>query len=97
MWKKYLSNHLKRSTKQEPFGPMLKKQIVEQFDRMVPMERWAAMSLIENNKLVSIPQKSYVEEKFEEVFEDTIYSCEKCGSKKIDIHQVQTRGAVSVY
>ena len=101
MWKNYLKSHLLRSLKQEPFGPHLRAKIKEQFKRMTPLERWTAMSLIENNKLVQINNKEKsaeeVEEFLEEEFEDTIYVCEQCGSKKIDIYQKQLRSAVSVF
>ena len=55
------------------------------------------MSLIENNKLIQImnQEKSFVEQSLEDDFEDTIYICEECGSKKIDLVQKQLRGAVS--
>ena len=95
MWKKYLRTHFKRSTKQEPFTPTLQKLIHQQFERMTPMERWTAMSLIDNNKLVTRKrERSFVEETLvEEEIEDTIYICEECGSKKIDLVQKQLRGA----
>ena len=97
MWRTYLKSHLLRSLKQEPFGPHLRAKIKEQFKRMTPLERWTAMSLIENNKLVQINNKEKsaeeVEEFLEEEFEDTIYVCEQCGSKKIDIYQKQLRSA----
>jgi len=95
MWKTYLTKHLKRSP-QEPFSQILHKKIKEQFERMTPMERWTAISLIENKKIVDIAAAAAeIEEDFEEDFEDTIYLCEKCGSKKIDTYQKQLRGAVS--
>lgn len=93
MWKNYLKSHLQRSTKQEPFAGFLKKHVRTQFERMTTMERWTAMSLIENNKLVTIETNKQFEEQFEEQFEDTIYVCEQCGSKKIDIYQKQLRGS----
>ena len=102
MWRTYLKSHISRSLKQEPFGEHLKKKLKEQFRRMTPMERWTSMSLIDNNKLVQIKKKdkSFVEEtleeEFQEDFEDTIYVCDKCGCKKIDLVQKQLRGAVSV-
>jgi len=49
--------------------------------------------LIENKKLVTVSKKKTVQSNIEEDMEDTIYECEKCGSKKIETHQVQTRGA----
>jgi len=99
MWKKYLRTHFKRSKKQEPFVPTLQKIIHQQFERMTPMERWTAMSLIDNNQLVTKKiERSFVEETIvEEEFEDTIYVCDKCGSKKIDIYQKQLRSAVSAF
>jgi len=101
MWRTYLKSHISRSLKQEPFGEHLKKNLKEQFKRMTPLERWTAMSLIDNNKLVQINNKEKsaeeVEEFLEEEFEDTIYVCDKCGSKKIDIYQKQLRSAVSAF
>ena len=95
MWKKYLKTHSR--FKQESFlDGFLNKHLHKQFERMTPLERWNTMSLIENNKLVEIEREKLFVEEFEEQFEDTIYQCEHCGSKQIDLHQVQTRGAVSV-
>jgi len=92
MWKTYLKTHL-RSAKQEPFAGFLKKHVQKQFERMSHTERWTAMSLIENDALVQLPKtEELFEEQSEEQFEDTIYTCE-CGSRKIDMHQVQIRGA----
>ena len=95
MWKNYLKTHLQSSQKQEPFSGFLKKHVKKQFENMTRMERWTAISLIENNQLVQLPPKieEQFEEQFEEEFEDTIYECEQCGSKKIDIYQKQLRSA----
>lgn len=95
MWKRYLKTHLERSTKQEPFVGILKRKIQEQFEHLTPMERWTAMSLIENNKLIqrNENEKTFLEMSLEDDFEDTIYVCENCGCKKIDLVQKQLRGA----
>lgn len=95
MWKRYLSMHMARSAKQEPLTRCIQKKFKKQFEYMTPKERWTAMSLIENKQLVkTVKQSTPKEEDIDlEEFEDTIYECEKCGSKKIDIIQKQLRSA----
>lgn len=85
-----------KQRRQDSLHEHLKKKIIEQFRRMTPRERWTAMSLIENNKLIqkNENEKTFMEMSLEyEDFEDTIYVCENCGCKKIDLVQKQLRGA----
>jgi len=98
MWKKYLRKKIKRNTFEESLDKYVQNHIEKQFEHLSCSERWNTMSLIENKKLIRIHKRSK-EKTVEHIvhdFEDTIYQCEQCGSKKIDIKQLQTRGAVSV-
>ena len=96
MWTSHLTRTIKRSQKQEPLTNHLVKKIHEQYNKMSPRERWTAISITVNKtNLQKIVKNNSPAEVFEEEFEDTIYTCEKCGSKKIDIYQKQLRGAVS--
>lgn len=63
-----------------------------QFKRMTPEERWVRASLLENAERTPVNEKTR-KRKREEDDEETIFSCVKCGSKYVDVYQLQTRGA----
>lgn len=85
----YLSSFLAFSDTIEQF---LIKHLAMQIILMVPEKRFDLLSKLKNKNRSTENVKRKREEYNLEDIADTIYQCRKCGSRKIDMYQLQTRG-----